>query len=364
MAAAPDSPSARYAAGVAAELWQSDPAQEKVLPLLDRVAVAVADAPESGPIARWLGRAPPAPHGLYLWGGVGRGKTFLMDLLCASLTPELVLRRHFHRLMGEVHAELARMGNTRAPLAQVAAGLAPGRRLLALDEFVVSDIGDAMILGELLKQLHARGVGLVTTSNSAPRDLYRDGLQRARFLPAIAAIERHCTVHELAGLQDYRLRALTRSPVYRVPADEGSDAALAAMFAEVASGPVERDGVEDVNGRDIPFRLRSGGEIWFAFTALCEGPRAVADYIEIARDFHTVMISGVPRFDGGNDDPARRFVHLVDEFYDRNVNLVASAGAEPPALYSGDRLRREFERTASRLIEMQSTDYLAREHRP
>lgn len=364
MSAAPESPSARYRAGVSAGSWHSDPAQEAVLPLLDRVACAVSIEPVSGPLARLLKRAPHVPHGLYLWGGVGRGKTFLMDLLCASLPPALVLRRHFHRLMGEVHAELARSGNVRSPLAAVASRLADGRRLLALDEFVVNDIGDAMILAELLKQMHTRGVGLVTTSNIAPRHLYRDGLQRARFMPAIASIERHCTVHELTGKQDYRLRALTRSPVYRVPADAGSDAALATMFAEVASGPIERNGMEDVNGRAIPFLMRSGGEIWFAFAALCEGPRAVADYIEIARDFHTVMISGVPRFDGGNDDPARRFVHLIDEFYDRNVNLVISAAAEPLALYSSERLRREFERTASRLIEMQSTEYLAREHRP
>lgn len=357
-------PSTKYRAGVASGLWQSDSAQLAALPHLDRIARAVAIEPVSTPLARWLEQTPQAPQGLYLWGGVGRGKTFLMDLACASLLPELVLRRHFHRLMGEVHAALAQLGSIRSPLTHVASRLAQGRRLLALDEFVVSDIGDAMILGELLKQLHARGVVLVTTSNTAPRDLYRDGLQRARFLPAIAAIESHCTVHELTGQQDYRLRALTRSPVYRAPADASSDAALAVMFAEVAGGPIERDGVEDVNGRPVPFRMRSGGEIWFAFEALCEGPRAVSDYIEIARDFHTVMISGVPRFDGGNDDPARRFVHLIDEFYDRNVNLVMSADAEPQALYAGERLRREFERAASRLIEMQSKLYLAREHRP
>ncbi len=358
------SPSARYRAGILAGQWQHDAAQQAVLPLLDRVAAAVTEVQDEGPLARWFGAAPRAPRGLYLWGGVGRGKTFLMDQLCAALPTGLVLRRHFHCFMGEVHGELARRSGVRDPLSDIAAELARGRRLLALDEFVVSDIGDAMILAELLKQLFANGVGLVTTSNSAPRDLYRDGLQRARFVPAIAMIERQCDVHELAGDQDYRLRALTRSPVYLVPAGADADAALAGMFEEIASGEVERDGAEDVNGRAVPFLLRSGGEIWFAFAALCEGPRAVADYIEIARDFHTVMISQVPRFDGSNDDPARRFVHLVDEFYDRNVNLVMSAMADPLALYSGERLQREFERTSSRLIEMQSTAYLAREHRP
>lgn len=363
MSARGQSPGDCYRAGVGAGAWQSDPAQQRVLPMLDRIAQDVVRANPPGPIAR-LWRKPRPPQGLYLWGGVGRGKTFLMDLFCGALPGDCVMRRHFHRFMGEVHAGLTRAGAVESPLALVADDIARDCRLLALDEFVVSDIGDAMILGELLQQLFTRGVGLVTTSNTAPRDLYRDGLQRARFLPAIAAIERHCMVHELAGSEDYRLRALTRSPVYRVPGGAEADLALAEMFEEIASGPVELHGLEDVNGRTIAFRRRSGGGIWFDFAALCDGPRAVADYIEIARDFHTVMISGVPRFDGGNDDPARRFVHLIDEFYDRHVNLVMSAAAEPASLYTGKRLAGAFERTSSRLIEMQSTAYLASEHQP
>jgi cell division protein ZapE len=269
-------------------------------------------------------------RGLYLHGGVGRGKTFLIDLLHDGLPTECRQRLHFHRFMGRVHAELARLGEVREPLAQVAARFAD-RPLLCLDEFFVTDIGDAMILSELLRHLIRAGVTLVTTSNNVPSELYRDGLQRAKFLPAIARIERHCEVLRLDSATDYRLRALTSAPVWLAPADSAAEAGLLAMFARLA---------------------------------LCEGPRSVADYIEIARSYNTVLISGVPRFDGSNDDPARRFVHLVDEFYDRNVNLIASAAAAPIGLYSGTRLVREFERTASRLIEMQSAEYLAREHRP
>jgi cell division protein ZapE len=293
---------------------------------------------------------------------VGRGKTFLIDLLHDSLPQHLCQRLHFHRFMGRVHAELARIGNQREPLALVARSFAQ-RPLLCLDEFFVTDIGDAMILGELLRHLRREAATLVTTSNIAPADLYRDGLQRAKFLPAIARLERHCEVHRLDSPTDYRLRALTSAPVWLVPDDEAAQRGLDAMFRRVAPGSLRPEPEMEVNGRAIALRRRAHGIAWFDFAALCEGPRAVADYIEIARSYNTVVLSGVPRFDGSNDDPARRFVHLVDEFYDRNVKLIASAAAPPSALYSGHRLQREFERTASRLIEMGSVEYLAREHR-
>jgi cell division protein ZapE len=221
-----------------------------------------------------------------------------------------------------------------------------------------------MILGELLRHLRREGVCLVTTSNIPPAELYRDGLQRAKFLPAIARLERHCEVLALVSPTDWRLRALTMAPVYHVPDGADADAALAAAFARLAPGEARPEAALEVNGRRIALRRRADGIAWFDFAALCEGPRAVADYIEIARSHHTVLLSGVPRFDGGNDDPARRFVHLVDEFYDRSVNLLVSAAAEPAALYAGHRLLREFERTASRLLEMRSAEYLARPHRP
>jgi cell division protein ZapE len=358
-------PSARYDAGVREGRWQDDPAQRAVLPVLDRIHAEILDAEVDTlreRLAALIGRKRKV-RGLYLHGGVGRGKTFLVDLLHDGLPERLRRREHFHRFMGRVHAELTAIGPVREPLAEVARRLAD-RPLLVLDEFFVGDIGDAMILGELLRHLRREGVCLVTTSNIPPAELYRDGLQRAKFLPAIARLERHCEVLALVSPTDWRLRALTMAPVYHVPDGADADAALAAAFARLAPGEARPEAALEVNGRRIALRRRADGIAWFDFAALCEGPRAVADYIEIARSHHTVLLSGVPRFDGGNDDPARRFVHLVDEFYDRSVNLLVSAAAEPAALYAGHRLLRDFERTASRLLEMRSAEYLARPHRP
>jgi len=219
-----------------------------------------------------------------------------------------------------------------------------------------------MILGRLLDQLFARGVCLVTTSNIPPSELYRDGLQRASFLPCIALLEKNCRVRKLESLQDYRLRQLTQADTYLVPAGEAAEAALAESFKRL-SGLGGWSGFGEalhINGRDIVARLEHNGVAWFEFSELCEGPRSAADYIELARDFHTVLLSNVPSLDAGKEDPALRFVQLVDEFYDRHVNLLLSAAADPLSLYAGRRHEREFERTSSRLIEMRSAEYLAR----
>ena len=358
-----ETPGARYAAGVAAGRWQDDPAQRAVLPTLDRIAREIARPRTRGLLDRLRGAPRHAARGLYLWGGVGRGKTFLIDLLHDSVAAPLTQRLHFHRFMGRVHAELAAIRNEADPLKQVAASFAR-TPLLCLDEFFVQDIGDAMILAELLKHFGHAGGTLVTTSNIPPRDLYRDGLQRAKFVPAIQWLEKHCEVRLLDSPHDYRLRALTQAPVYRTPLGPEAEAALADVFARVAPGSLRPEPAMIVNGRPIALKRRADGIAWFEFAALCEGPRAVADYIEIAKSYNTVLVSNVPPFGRGNEDPARRFVHLVDEFYDRNVNLVLSAAVPIDALYGGERLAREFERTCSRLIEMQSAEYLAREHKP
>lgn len=361
-----DPPLQAYEAGIRAGDWQDDPAQRRALVEFDRLHRALMQPAPSAPLlARVLRRRPAAPvsiRGLYLWGGVGRGKTFLMDLFHDGLRGVPKLRLHFHRFMGRVHAELKTLKDQADPLVIVAERLAGEARVLCFDEFFVSDIGDAMLLGRLMEQLFARGVVLVATSNVEPKLLYKDGLQRARFLPAIAAIERHCVVQKLESAQDYRLRALTQAHVYHHPLDATAEAALEAAFERLATTADDARAALLVNDREIPVRQRAGDVIWFDFAALCGGPRAAADYIEIAQSFPTVLLSGVPVFDALSENEARRFIHLIDEFYDRGVKLVLSAAAPPTELYRGDRMSAEFGRTASRLIEMQSAEYLGREH--
>ena len=391
-------PSAAYATGVAHGDWSDDPAQQPALAELDRLHAALLDPPRRGLLDALFAKPVPAPRGLYLWGGVGRGKTFLIDLFFDGLPIRDVTasgrtegrspasgrrwpngpdeggkrRVHFHRFMREVHAQLRAHAGERDPLAAIAQAWRRQWRVLVLDEFFVSDIGDAMLLGRLLERLFAEGVTLVTSSNTAPPDLYQDGLQRERFLPAIALLQQHCAIVHLTGATDYRLRALTRSPVYRAPAaaaghaaagDDAAEAWLGSRWKELAAGCAPDPGPLSIDGRVIPSRALAEGHAWFDFGALCEGPRAASDYIEIATEYHTVLVGSIPAFDGGNDDAARRFITLVDELYDRHVNLVCTAASAPPLLYTGSRLAAAFARTASRLIEMQSAEYLALEHR-
>ncbi len=362
-AANPAPPSVHYAIGAAEGRWQDDPAQRAVLAHFDRLAHDLLEPVQPAPWWRFWNKPPAdAPRGIYLWGRVGRGKTWLADRFIDSIAGVPKRRAHFHRFMQDVHAQLHDLEGRSDPLAIVADRIAADTRVLFLDEFVVGDIGDAMILGNLLGALFARGVVLVTTSNTPPRELYRDGLQRERFLPAIARIERHCEVVELVSPTDWRLRALKQAPLYFTPPDAAAEHALAAIFTRVAQGVVREDGALTIAGRTIPFRREADGAIWFDFAALCEGPRGVADYIEIARSYHSVLVSRVPQFMPHSDDAARRFIELVDEFYDRAVNLVLSAAVPIIDLYDGERLRAAFARTESRLIEMQSEDYLACEH--
>lgn len=358
-------PSARYAQGVARGDWDDDPAQHPALAVLDRLHATLATPPpRKGLLDALFGKpVTPGPRGLYLWGGVGRGKTFLIDLFYAGLPIAEKRRTHFHRFMRDVHERLRTHAGERDPLAVIAREWRAQLRVLVLDEFFVSDIGDAMLLGRLLERLFDEGVALVTSSNAEPSELYKDGLQRARFQPAIALIERHCEVVHLLSDHDYRLRALVRSPVYRAPLDDGSEAWLDERWHALGGDDDHRDAGIVVEGRRIAVRARTQGMAWFDFAALCEGPRGSADYIEIATEFHTLLLGGIPVFDPRGDDAARRFVTLIDELYDRHVNLVCTADAAPAALYRGERLVGAFERTASRLIEMQGEDYLAAEHR-
>jgi cell division protein ZapE len=303
--------------------------------------------------------------GLYFWGGVGRGKTYLMDSFFESLPFESKLRIHFHRFMRRVHGELDEFKGYANPLEKVADKIASETMVICFDEFFVSDITDAMILGKLFEALFTRGVCLVATSNVEPSKLYKNGLQRQRFLPAIELIETRCQVVNVDGGIDYRLRTLECNLLYHHPLSDKSHDAIAGIFHSlvVDKGTVNENAKVTIAGRDIPVVAKSSDVIWFDFKAICEGPRSQHDYIDLSCEYHAVVISNIPILNKEKEDATRRFINLVDEFYDRNVNLVISADSPLETLYQGSKLVFEFERTKSRLIEMQTTEFLSRAHR-
>ena len=305
-------------------------------------------------------------QGLYLWGGVGRGKTYLMDNFYESLPFREKMRVHFHRFMRRIHSELRRLDGEKNPLRKVAERLAGETQVLCFDEFFVADITDAMILANLLEALFQRGVCLVATSNIEPAGLYRDGLQRERFLPAIALLNRHTRVINLDGGIDYRLRALQQAELYHSPLDAAADASLLRSLESLVPDKKEirANVMLEVENRELCARFEAEDVVWFEFAEICDGPRSQNDYIALAREYHAVLVSNVPRMGRDSEDQARRFINMVDEFYDRNVKLVISAAEPLQRLYAGGKLNFEFERTTSRLLEMQSHEYLARPHRP
>jgi cell division protein ZapE len=348
--------------------WHSDSAQLAALSRLEALrSVLVAQQLRLGVFGRLRRLLRPqsggsAPRGVYLWGGVGRGKTWLMDLFYDSVGTVPRRRRHFHQLMREVHGGLAALRERQEPVRLLARRLARRASLWCLDELQVSDIADAMLLGTLFEELLRQGVTLVVTANVPPSGLYRDGLQRSRFLPAIALLERELDLIEVDAGIDYRLRQLRQAPIYLSAADPATPSRLAALFAELAGLHAESARHIQLNGRTLTAHKRAGGVVWFGFAAICEGARSALDYAELAQDFHTVFVSDIPVLGAARDDAARRLISLVDEFYDRGVKLVVSAAAAPADLYRGERLGFEFRRTASRLVEMQSEEYLARAH--
>ncbi len=362
-----------YAEQLAGRDFRPDPVQACVVARLEKLRSDLirARTASSSLVRRWFSalgsKSASGPvRGIYLWGGVGRGKTWMMDLFFQSLPFPERRRRHFHRFMHDVHGELKTLQQREAPLEIVADRIARDTRVLCFDELFVSDIADAMILGGLFAELFKRGVTLVATSNVAPRDLYRNGLQRQRFIPTIDLIEQHVEVVAVEGVTDYRLRQLTLAGTYLPSGASDTKSRLNELFHELGDGEdfTAAAGSIEIEGRDIPVIREKAGVVWFDFMALCSGPRSQEDYIEIAREYQSVIVSDVPALDSLHEDPARRFIALVDELYDRNVNLIVSAAASPTELYRGDRLAFQFERTASRLIEMQTQEYLAREHRP
>jgi cell division protein ZapE len=315
-------------------------------------------------IAQVAGRPVQPVRGLYLWGSVGRGKTLLMDLFFAALPFDDKLRRHFHRFMASVHGHLKELRDREDPLELVADRIASETRIICFDEFAVTDIADAMILGTLFAALFRRGVTLAATSNVEPGQLYREGLQRQRFLPTIDLLRTHTEIVHVDGAEDYRLRVLERADVFQIPSGAEADARLGEFFDGIAPDEGDHGGALELLGRTIEYRRAADGVIWFDFPAICDGPRSQDDYIELSRLYQTVLVSNVPRFDSTLENQARRFIALVDEFYDRRVKLILSAAVPVLDLYRGEKLRHDFARTSSRLEEMQSHDYLAAEHRP
>lgn len=359
----------RYQALLAAGELQDDPDQRHAVAVLDRLAGQLRPAPKSL-WARLFGKAAPAPRGVYLWGGVGRGKSMLMDLAFEAIEAERKRRVHFHEFMLEVHDRLraARAKEEGDPIPPVAAAIANDARLLAFDEVMINNSADAMILSRLFSQLLEAGVTVVTTSNRPPGDLYPGGLNRELFLPFIATIERALDVVPLNGPTDYRLQRLGGFPTWYVPNGPAATQALSAAFFRLTDYPPEDRAhvpTEDIavpGGRILHVPKSLKGVAVFSFKRLCGEPRGAADYLAIARRYHSIILVGIPVMGPDRRNEAARFVTLIDALYEHKVKLLAAADAEPSALYEKGDGAFEFERTASRLIEMQSEDYLAAGH--
>ncbi|TDR82844.1 cell division protein ZapE [Paludibacterium purpuratum] len=357
------SPAAWYRAALERDGFIHDPAQAAAIERLTDLWERLLDFKTRRD--RFLGRSlrnPPVPKGLYLWGGVGRGKSFLMDAFYQCVPYRRKRRVHFHHFMAEVHRQLQSLAHETDPLLIVADRIALATRLLCFDEFHVSDIADAMILYRLLTAMFERGVVLVATSNYPPSGLYPNGLQRDRFLPAIALMESRLEVISVDGGNDYRLRELVRADLFKVPADAESEAQMAEMFRRLTLEAAERPHELELFGRRIELKRHAPGVIWFDFAALCGGPRAQTDYLEIARDYHTVFLSGIPALSAAEASEARRFTWLIDVLYDHRVKLVASSAVPAEQIYLDGVHAGEFFRTASRLTEMQSQSYLELPH--
>ena len=360
-------PLERYQADLKRPGFFYDAAQENAVKHLQRLYddLVSTPAPSVGLFGKLLGKKIEPIKGLYFWGGVGRGKTYLVDTFFDALPFEQKMRTHFHRFMKRVHEEMRTLKGEKNPLTIIGKRFADEARVICFDEFFVSDITDAMILATLLEELFKNGVSLVATSNIVPEGLYKDGLQRARFLPAIALLEKHTEVVNVDSGIDYRLRTLEQAELYHFPLSEAADASMASSFNSLR---LDKDAVENdvdlvIENRAIRARKVAGDVAWFDFRALCDGPRSQNDYIELGKRFSTVLLSGLEVMDGYKEDMARRFINLVDEFYDRNIKLIISAEAPLHEIYCGERLAFEFKRTLSRLQEMQSKEFLAREHK-
>jgi len=366
-------PLQKYQEDLQREDFQFDPAQENAVKELQRLYDDLMSSQSVGK-AGWKGkfkgllknkkRSIQEVQGIYFWGGVGRGKTYLVDTFYECLQLENKMRVHFHRFMHRVHEEMKQLSGQSDPLKIIAKKLANETRIICFDEFFVSDITDAMILGTLFECLFAEGIVLVATSNIIPDELYRNGLQRARFLPAIALLNQHTNVVNVDSGVDYRLRTLEQAEIYHYPLDEQAMTNLNAYFTQLAPEALEQEEPLEILGREIDTLRNADGVVMFEFESLCGGPRSQNDYMELSRIYHTVLLANVTQMSAVVDDKARRFIAMVDEFYERNVKLIMAADVEIDALYTEGQLTFEFKRCISRLKEMQSHEFLAREHLP
>lgn len=354
----------QYEQDLSSKGFTPDPLQQHAISALQSLSDRLNKAGHTtqGVLMHLLMGAPKIP-GIYLWGSVGRGKTYLMDLFYDSLTDISRQRVHYHKFMLDIHEQLRVLPKSPNPLTIIGKSIARKTRVLCLDEFHVTDVADAMLLSGLLRALFKHGVTLVATSNTRIDDLYLNGLQRDRFMQAIELLK-DCTVEiDLQSGQDYRLLHLKRGETY-LAADAQSQQMLLAKFNELAPGKVVRDNPLLIHDRNIRTIALSDDVVWFDFHELCDTPRAAKDYLEIACLFHTVFVSDIPLLADAQDSAAKRFMHLVDALYDHRVKLIASASLQPAELYQGRLLQGAFERTVSRLLEMGSLDYLAMAHKP
>lgn len=372
------SPLSRYQQELDAGEYQADAVQRQAVTQLDQIYQALQQLPAPAAanagkrrnlLSRWLGKSEETTaqrpvQGLYMWGGVGRGKTWLMDLFFHSLPGDRKLRLHFHRFMLRVHEELTELQGQENPLEIVADGFKAQTDVLCFDEFFVSDITDAMLLATLLQALFARGITLVATSNIIPDNLYRNGLQRARFLPAIDLINEYCDVMNVDAGIDYRLRTLTQAHLYLTPLNQHTQDTMDHIFLKLAGHAGEEAPVLQINHRPMPTLRAVEGVLAIDFHTLCEEPRSQLDYIALSRLYHSVMLYNVRIMGPLKENTARRFLALVDEFYERHVKLVIAAEASMFEIYQGEQLKFEFQRCLSRLQEMQSEEYLKLPHLP
>ncbi|MBV1908531.1 MAG: AFG1 family ATPase [Kangiellaceae bacterium] len=346
--------------------YSEDQQQLKAIDLLDELTHRLIKVEQKASIAERISqmfKSKKEPvRGIYFWGGVGRGKTYLMDMFFDLLPTERKMRLHFHRFMHQTHEQLNQFKGKRDPLLLIADEIADKTQIICFDEFFVKDITDAMILGGLFEALFARGVSLVATSNIPPEKLYWNGLQRERFLPAIKLIQSNCDIVNLDSGIDYRLRTLEQADIFHCPHDEEAIENLMVSFEHLATEEMTPGCIIEIEHRPVQTVRCAEGVVWFNFKDICETARSQTDYIEISRCYQTVMVSDIHQLGTKDDAAARRFISLVDEFYERHVNLMLTADVELEELYIGERLAFEFKRTLSRLQEMQSHDYLALEH--